>query len=190
MRRLVRLLDSILRRALGVFEFCDHPECVLRVRLAAAPRALALPACELPAGAPVLELHLWNEHIAPMPDGGPDVAWAAEFARRLRASFHALAAQVRAEPRFAPVEAVCGITVLLGPDQGPAGERLFQRLGFTILPHRGRLGRFGEFWENLYSWWVMWTFNPATLRGRRLLRLRRSELWMCRAEFLARYGGG
>jgi hypothetical protein len=57
-----------------------------------------------------------------------------------------------------------------------------------VFPYRGPLARFGEFWENLYTWGLMWTFNAASLRHRSLLRLRRAEVWMSAAELLARYG--
>ena len=56
------------------------------------------------------------------------------------------------------------------------------------LPYRSPLGRFGEFWENFYAWWLMWAFNAASLRHRRLLHMRRAELWMSAVEFMSRYG--
>jgi hypothetical protein len=61
-------------------------------------------------------------------------------------------------------------------------------LGFTVLPYHNPLGRFGEFWENFYTWWIMWTYNQASLRHRRLFRLVRAEVWMTMAELLSRYG--
>lgn len=35
----------------------------------------------------------------------------------------------------------------------------------------------------------MWTFNAVSLRRRRLIRLRRAEIWISFDEFLRRYGG-
>ena len=63
-----------------------------------------------------------------------------------------------------------------------------QRLGFAVRPHHSALGRFGEFWENFYTWWVMWTYNPRSLDGRRLIRLERMEIWIQAENFLRRYG--
>jgi hypothetical protein len=62
------------------------------------------------------------------------------------------------------------------------------RLGFVVRPCRNRLGRFGEFWENFYTWFLMWTFNPASLRGRSLPGLRRMEMWMAAEDFMQRFG--
>lgn len=62
-----------------------------------------------------------------------------------------------------------------------------RRLGFMVLPYHSPLGRFGEFWENFYTWMIIWAFNAASLRHRHLHRLRRSEVWMSVDEFLRRY---
>ena len=188
MRSLVRGFDRFLRWALGVYEFCDDPDCLLRVRLTAAAHAVALPDRDVPAGAPILELHLWNERIPPLPPAGPDLAWAVKTQRMLMASFRALAGQMRRDRRLAGVQAVGGATVLCFTGDDSGGVKLFERLGFTVCPYHSPLGRFGEFWENFYTWAIMWAFNEATLRRRRLLRLRRSEIWMTTAEFLRRYG--
>ncbi len=184
MRALIRHFDQLLRRALGVFEYCDDPEGLLRIRITTAAHQVLLPHDTIPAGTPVLELHLWNEHIPPLPPHGPDLAWAARSTRMLMASFRKLARQMKADPRLAALQAVGGVTVLVSL----GGEGLFRRLGFTIHPYRNPLGRFGEFWENLYTWAIMWTFNQVSLRQRYLMRLRRSEIWMSREEFLQRYG--
>jgi hypothetical protein len=61
--------------------------------------------------------------------------------------------------------------------------------GFVVRPYRNRFGRFGEFWENLYTWFIMWTFNAASLHGRRVLGLRRMEMWMTAEDFVQRFGG-
>jgi hypothetical protein len=188
MRKVICFLDKELRRALGVFEFCDAPDCLLRIRITSAAHTLSLPGRVVSEGALVLELHLWNEHIPTLPTDGPDLAWAVQTRRKLVTSFHALAGQMQRDPRFAAVQAVGGITVMLLPGSDAGGEKLFRRLGFSVYPHHSPLGRFGEFWENLYSWWIMWAFNPPTLRHHHLLRLHRSEVWMLADEFLQRYG--
>jgi len=187
MRILVRALDRLLRRAYGVFEFCDDTTCLLRLRVMRAPHAIPLLDGEVPAGASVLELHLWNEHVPPISSEGPDVAWAMRTRRMLVDSLPAVARQIRHDPGLADVQAVGGVTVLVSPDHHSGGRRLARRLGFAFFPYRNRLGRFGEFWENLYTWALMWAFNAVTLRRRQLLRLRRTEVWMSATEFLRRY---
>jgi hypothetical protein len=188
MRVLIRRFDALLSRAIGVFEFCDDSNCVLRLQITQKSRALCFAGQGVRAGEPVLGLHLWNEHIPPLPLAGPDLAWAAQMRRLFIHSLRAVAVQMTSDPRLARVRAVGGATTLLSPDSHSGGRRFLQRLGFTILPYRSPLGRFGEFWENFYAWWLMWTFNVASLRHRKLLHLHRSEFWMSAEEFLNRYG--
>jgi hypothetical protein len=79
------------------------------------------------------------------------------------------------------------VTVLLTSGLHEAGSRFVQKMGFSVFPYNNRLGRFGEFWENFFSWMIIWTFNPDSLPDRSLLSLRRSEMWMAREAFLERY---
>jgi hypothetical protein len=178
MRRIVRLLDQSLRKAQGVFEYWDDPDCMFRVSHSRAPRPISLPDSEIPDGAEVLLLHFWNEHMPHIPPEGPNINMAMRAARMLKGSFRELAREVQHNPGLVGVKAVGGIGVLIYPDAGPGAEKLLRRLGFSIFPYRHPLGRFGEFWENLYTWGLIWTFNEVSLRQRRLLRLYRSELWM------------
>lgn len=188
MKSLIRCFDRFLRWVLGVFEFCDESDCLLRVRRASAAHTVILPERHIPAGAPILELHLWNEHIPPLPPTGSDLAWAVRSQRMLIASLRTLARQMRHDSRLDGVKAVGGVTVLFFAGDGSGGAKIFERLGFAVCPYHNPLGRFGEFWENLYTWAIMWAFNAVSLRRRRLLRLRRSEIWMATDEFLRRYG--
>lgn len=188
MRSLIRRFDALLRWAYGVFGFCDDHDCILRLQVARASHPLRLDSHVVDAGELVLALHLWNEHIPPLPPTGPDLAWAVQAQHLLTSSLRAVARQLRHDPRLAGVHAVGGVTVLLSPVEHPGGVRLMQRLGFAVMPYHSPLGRFGEFWENFYSWWIMWTFNTVSLRRRRLVHLRRAEVWMSVDEFLSRYG--
>lgn len=104
------------------------------------------------------------------------------------ASLRDLAREMRGKPAYRDVRALRAVTVLLTPGPGSAGS-LATRLGFVVRPYRNRLGRFGEFWENLYTWFIMWTFNAASLHGRRVLGLRRMEMWMTAEDFVQRFGG-
>jgi len=189
MRALIRRFDGLIRRASGVFEFCDRAECLLRLQVARAPHDLHLPGGTLVrAGDPVLMLHLWNEHVPPMGPAGPDLAWAARVYRMWLHSLRAVAHWLADEPGLADMRAVGGMTVLITPGDRGSGLRLMRHLGFDVIPYRSPLGRFGEFWENFYAWWLMWAFNAASLRRRRLLHLRRAEVWISVSELLGRYG--
>lgn len=187
MRAVIRGFDAFLRRAYGVFEFCDDPACILRVQRARTPRALCLPDGAVGKGEPMLALHLWNEHLPPPPADGPDLAWAARVGRMWLHSLRLLGRAMRSDPRLQEARAVGGVTVLLSGDR-IGGLRLMERSGFAVIPHRNPLGRFGMFWQNLYTWALMWAFNPLSLRGRRFGQLRQDEVWMTADEFLRRYG--
>lgn len=135
----------------------------------------------------VVMLHLWNERVPPLSADGPDLLWAAKMRRRLVYSLERLAALVATDPQLAEVRAVGGVTVLISLEGG-GSTRLMERLGFDVMAHpAGCLGRFGEFWENLYAWALMWAFNAPALQRKRLLGLRRAEIWMSRRRLLDGY---
>lgn len=190
MRRIVRAFDRLLCRCQGVFVYWDDPECFFRAQIGQACRKIVLPDTEIRAGAKVLQLHFWNEHMPVIPPEGPDLAHALRTSRMIVSSFRVLAREMSCDLRLAGVQALGGATVLFAAGDDSGGEKLFKRLGFTMFPHRNRLGRFGEFWENLYTWALMWAYNAVSLRKRRLLALRRTESWMSTDSFLQRYSTG
>jgi hypothetical protein len=104
------------------------------------------------------------------------------------ASLREVADQLRDDPRLASVRAVGGVTALIFSPDGLDRNRLMHRLGFTVFPARNPLGRFGRFWENAYTWSIMWTYSPSSLRSRRFREMRRDEFWMTRSRFLERFG--
>jgi hypothetical protein len=187
-RGLIRRFDAVLRRANRVFEVSTDPDCVLRLQRGRASRSLRVGRLQLPAGAPVARLHLWNEHLPPLPAGGPDLAWAVRMRRLFVGSLRMVEGALERDPRLDGVQALGASTVLLEPHEGATSLRLMQRLGFVVGPYRNPLGWFGEFWSNLYAWGLMWVYNPATLRGRRFCALRRVEVWMPVEELRRRYG--
>jgi hypothetical protein len=105
-------------------------------------------------------------------------------------TFRVLAREMRHDPRMDGVQALGGATVLFAAGDGSSGEKLFTRLGFTVFPHRNPLGRFGEFWENFYTWALMWAYNAVSIRQRQLLALIRTESWIASDDFLRRYDTG
>jgi len=191
MRTLVRSLDSALCRRYGVFEFCDDPECILRLQVSQAPRLISLPDIELQPGQPVLIIHLWNEKLPQLPIGGANLAWGKTAQRKLLRSLNLAAHYLEQTTQMEPIQAVGGVTALFPPDDRNGGNKLFQRLGFTVLPYQSSLGRFGEFWENFFSWMLVWTYNPASFHGssHNLVKMRRTEIWISRESLLSRYRG-
>ncbi len=183
----VRLLDRILSRIYRVHRFTEDPTCVFRISVNRAPHAVALPGFHLAAGAPVILYHVDNERVPSLPPSGADLVWALAARRLMEASWRALAACMQTQPELQAAQAVGAMSVF-GALAGTGSQKLFERFGFTIIPYHSPLGRFGEFWENLYSWWLMGAYNTPSLRGRHLLDLQRIEMWMAREEFLKRFG--
>jgi hypothetical protein len=189
-RRIIRAFDRFLCRLQGVFVFWDDPDCMFRAQIARAPHTIVLPGATIPAGGKVLALHFWNEQMPQIPAEGPTLALGLRASRMIVASFRVLAREMGRDPRLAGVQALGGSTVLFAMGDASGAEKLFLRLGFTLFPYRHPLGRFGEFWENLYTWALMWAYNAVSLRQRRLIALRRTEVWMAPGVFLRKYGAG
>jgi len=188
LRLLIRHFDGWLSRVEGVTPFTDDPQCLLRIQRGRAPADRFLPEAVVPAGSPVLYLHVWNERLPPIPGPGPDLLWARRTQRLVIASLKLMAQHLRQNPSLDDVRALGGVTAFLSLGRAKGGRALFEHLGFTVLPCYRPLGAFGEFWENFYTAWLIWTFNPASLRHRRFWDLQRTEFWMGREKFLARYG--
>lgn len=188
MRFLVLILDDVIRKSTRVFEFSQDANCILRLQVTRAPHTLQLPDLTLEAGEPVFLIHLWNERLPVYAPGGADLTWARRMLYLFSHSLRLVAGYLSDDPKLSTIRAVGGITILLTAGLHEGGSRLVQDMGFTVTPYFGRLGRFGEFWENFYSLMTIWTFNPHSLPHRSLFRLRRSELWMSREAFLKRFG--
>lgn len=190
--------DNLLRTAIHSFDnwfslqthvqiFTDDTQCLGRIRLDRVPHPLVLPDGVIPSGAGALMLHLWNEHSPLIPAQGPDFAWALEVYRRTIYSFRLIARHIQGTPGLQDVRAIGGIHshIILGSPDG--GRIMLEKLGFTILPYHRPLGAFGEFWENFYSWWLMWAYNPESTRRRSMFNLQRTEFWISREVFLKKY---
>lgn len=186
LRRAVRALDRFLTRRMDTVELWDHPDSLFHGELVDADRPLELEDRTLPPGTPVLRLHLRNEEVPEIAAEGPDLAWAALGRRRLLDSLRATARRLRTDPRLAAVQAVGGETVLLSTDTETRDHTLLSRLGFTVRSYGGA-GRFGTFWENVYSWMLIWAYNPGTMGSRSFRDLRRAEAWISREGFLDRF---
>ena len=190
MRRFVLFIDRLLRRRLGVYEFSDDPDCLLRLQITKAPHTLRLPDGVVEEGEPVLGLHLWNDRMRPIPAGGPDLTWGLWLRRNFERSLHLAGREMRRDPRLKRVRAVGATTGALVPGDASSGIRVMQHLGFHAgpYPHR-RFAWFIEFWEDFYSWWLMRAYNPTSLRHRKFSGMGWTEVWMLAADFLKRYGG-
>jgi hypothetical protein len=190
-RAMVLGLDLLLQRQAHVHEFTQDEECILRIALTTCKKDFQFSdGTKVRAGDRICELHLWNEHIPPIPLEGPDLRWGVRFYRLAVKSFRSLAAYIVAEG-LEDVVALGGQMAFVEKENPPVLASVVARLGFDVVnltAQGGRWRRFTHFWENLYSWALMWTFNPGTLRGKRFMRLQRYRLWMSRRTLLQRYG--
>ncbi|MER3399238.1 MAG: hypothetical protein C4316_12070 [Chloroflexota bacterium] len=190
--RLVILgLDRLLRRIYGIREFWTDPECILRIARERSPETVRLADGTLVVkGAPGIGLHFWNEHIPPIDPAGPDLAWGLKFYRRLRKSLQVLAGYLKNNNDLN--DAVALWAEVSFPAEPGLGRytRLLEAFGFEfkpLPPPEGILGRVGRFFQHLYAWALIWTFNPPSLRRKNLFAAERGRLWVSKAELLRRH---
>ena len=190
--RAVRGVDSLLRQRLGIQEFTDDEECIFRIGVGEAPRSVLLSdGVTVREGDPVLQLHLWNEHIPVMPSEGPSTAWANLMKRRMRRSLAAVAEHIERERQFDGIIALHG-SPPFGSRLGAAQMvRTGERFGFDVVdpnvPPELR-ERIHEIFDSMLLWGLTYVFNPAGLRSKGLLR-HRYQLWISRHKLLRFYGG-
>lgn len=188
LRVLIRRFDDWLSRVEDVKPFTDDSQAILRIQSGRADWNIPLPEGGIPINSDVLFLHLWNERIPVIPPQGPDLNWARHIQHLMLYSFKAVALHMQATPAFHNVRAVGGIIAQINFEGADGGRALLEHLGFTIFPYHRPAGAFGEFWENFYTWWLMWTYNPASVKRRALFSLQRNEFWMTKEKFLQKFG--
>jgi hypothetical protein len=188
LRRVIYRFDAFLSRQYGIFPFSDDPDCILRLQKTHASHRLALSGLVLEPGDAVVGFHLWNERMPPMPKEGASLGWAAHTRRLFFYSLRLAADAIRADEEMRQSRALSGATSIFTPGLKDNGANFFKQAGFIVAPYYRPLGAFGEFWENFYSWWIIWAYNPGGLKGLGLGHMRRTEIWIAMGEFLERYG--
>lgn len=187
----VRAIDLALKRYYHVFEFTDNPQCILRIALSVNAHEFVLSdGVQIRRGEPILELHFWNERLPVLPHRGASLEWGIEVAKRARHSLCLLAEYLACEPRFNSVHALHGESGFLEAGQLSEMRALVEHLGFDFVPGvepGWRVWKYA-FWQNLFSWWLMWTFNPASLHGKQFNNIARNELWMSRTTLTKKFG--
>ncbi len=183
----VRAIDAALRHHYRIFAFSDDPACILKIGPAVCSRDMTL--CDgthLVRGEAILELHLWNERLPPFPPAGPMVAWSVQMLRRWRYSLGLLAAYLAHASRWDNVQALHGTVGFLEMEHAGEMRTLVEHLGFEFIVGETPGWKIWRpaFWQNLFSWWLMWAFNPASLTHKRIRDLARGELWISRAALM------
>ena len=187
----IRLIDYLVRQAVGVREFSEAEGCILRIAPECAKEHVTLSDGTVIAPKDLLcEIHLWNERLPQMPPSGPDLAWALEMYRGMARSLTLLAEHLPGDSALRKAVAVRGSAVALQEPAARRLEQIFRRLGFDVhpQPRRTRLGRFALWWQNLYANWLAWTYNAPAVGGNRLGGSIDCQLWLSRQALEARYG--
>jgi hypothetical protein len=185
MRACVKWLDRALRQYLGIIEYCEQPQCVLRIAPARAAGPVLLPdGTAIARGDPLLELHLWNERLHA--DGFASLARGCGLRARLHSSLDALAEYLADAQETVDVRACHALFRFQLGERRAAFVRVVRQLGFTVQPDPpSSLTRMAA--EHSYVLALQWTYNPAVLH-QESRRFERLHLWMSRRSLLARYG--
>ena len=196
----VKLIDALLTRVYKIRVFSEAPECILRISHVCASRAVVLfDGTRVQPGDELIEIHFWNERLSTLrgkPAGlarreasaaASGLARGAGFINRLMVSLCLLAQWAEANPEAARFVAVHGTLGFIPAKQVEVLRGRARRLGFDLelreIP--GRCFWTGAFWVQLWASWLMWAYNPASRRGKRLRDMALVDLWMSRQALLA-----
>jgi hypothetical protein len=160
-------LDRWLRRRRGVFEYSLEARCVFRLEQRRTEEPLALAdGTRVRAGARVLALHLWNEHVPLMGRRGPTFAWAHKTVRAMRASLHELAHYLAQRSDLSDVAVLYADVRVTGADQAVRAARVLARYGFELtsasVDRRGVTHRVAD---ALFVLMMAGVTNPCSLRS-------------------------
>jgi hypothetical protein len=184
-------LDRWLRQRHDVHEYSSDPVCVFRVnRAAAAQEVMLLDGTRIHRGDPILDLHLWNEHVLPMRRGGATLAWALQMNRAVQDSLRELAHCLAQRQEFSDISAVRADMRIGTAAQAGQLARIVARYGFeaaaghaTQTPYA--IHRFGE---SMLLFLLVLATNPPALR-RDVFQRDHALFYLSRGTLDRRYGG-
>ena len=182
-------LDRWLRRWHGVYEFTAHRECLFRAERCFAEGALSLSdGVRVRRGDPLLRVHLWNEHMPPMGQKGPTVAWARRASRAIETSLRELARHVAQCRDLDAVVAICADMRLATAQQSAQLARIVSRYGFEAAKdsRAGRPGLLRLIGENILMVLLVLATNPIAFRAE-ILRRGHARVVISRAKLLRLY---
>lgn len=190
LRRLIRAADRLLRLFAGVTEFEECADGLVRIGKSHANRSLSLPdgTCIRP-GAPILNLHFWNEHLPSFPSAHGEPDWTLRVTEQLRISLVRLANYMAAHSYFGDAQALRA--TLSVPRLGPPSTlaHVVQATGFESHARTVRKRTLAPCHVHaVWAWLLTWTYNPRALFGWRFDRVQQ-EFWISRGRFFNLYGG-
>ncbi len=177
---LIIILDKIVSLCLGIRKFTNNPKCILRYRPVRLKEDVILPNGKIiKRYSFVIEIHLWNEHLPPIPKGGVDLNWGRKFYYLLINSFIELL-NFLDNSRWKNVEYVFGETAFFFVEQEKV-VRFLNKLGFIVLPvNEGKTHgeEFYRFLQNGYNWCLIYAYNKESLKRKKdFFYVRRYNLW-------------
>src|SRR5690242_12860404 len=190
---LVSAIDKRLRVRDGIFEYSKSPRCIFRAQISESPNAIALSdGTSLCAGSPLINLHLWNEHIPPFPAHGPTLGWARQISRDLEISLEELAAFLASRSALEPIVAIAADVMFGSIQQAKALVHLAARYGFirAIDPTAASPSiaqRIHLLGEHILIFMLVIAYNPAAFRTDHFRRDRIS-IYLHRSELMRRFG--
>jgi len=189
---MVRGVDALLRQRQHIHEFSEDQECLFRIAVSEARAHIRLSdGTSIRLGDPILELHLWNEHVPTMPSAGPSAAWANLMKRMIRRSLILTALYLEQERALASIVAVHGAPPFRSRLGAPQMIRAAQRFGFDLIEPdvRASFGeRIHELFDSMLLWGLVLAFNPSAQRCGTILR-HRYHLWISRQKLFYCFGG-
>jgi ceramide glucosyltransferase len=187
----IRRLDAILRRRQGIYEFSDHPECLLRISVGSGIRDVELSdGTRIKRDDRVADIHLWNERIPNTPELGRNLAWGKALCERIVFSLEELTKHIESDPELQGVRAFRADLFLDSRNWNRMTGRLSRYLGFEFVEPESQSGfrhRCRRLGENLLRWGLTWAYNSGSLKGRSLLP-EKHEAWISREGLLKRFG--
>lgn len=188
---MVFALDAMLRQRQRVVEYTTNPACIFRVQLARAECEFDLAdQTHIRQGDLMLNLHLWNEQIPPIPPTGATIAWARRFCRQFELSLCELARYCAAHRDLHNVAALSANVAQATRQQCAQLTNIMRRFGFepasatTSTRSDAGLRRLGE---NILISAMVLAQNPVALRADSLRR-DRTLLLLPRTTLFDRFG--
>lgn len=160
-------LDDWLRKWQHVYEYSDHPSCLFRIQRAQAEVDVKLAGSEfLRRGDPVLNLHLWNEHLPAMHPGCVDIPWARSIGREIATSLERLASHMAQDSSYDDIVALRADMRFGTEEQNLRIVRLSTRYGFQSVrkPEEEKYGVLRELGENAFVLMLVLAANPSAAR--------------------------
>ena len=163
----VFLLDSWLRRWHRVFEYTCDPRCIFRLQRMSATCGLKFSdGTVVEPGDPILNLHVWNEHMPPIGPGGPTLAWARRIRVMVDQSLRLLCQHINEDPAtYGGIDVIRADITFGSADRSGQLARIAAIFGFRSVREdlRGanRLRRLGD---NILMLLLVAAANPAAAR--------------------------